>query len=121
MQSLLGAHAEQLKWPSKREKPMVKAVGKRVRGAPEPGAPAPATGHSPRILFPTAFPIDFLRSGGQFGCSVWVLGRDGISAHIWYGLRTNLGYGAVQETFSRFLDDRSETKAQESLPTQNKQ
>ena len=32
-----------------------------MRGAPEPGAPAPATGHSPRILFPTAFLIDLLR------------------------------------------------------------
>ena len=37
---------------------------KRMRGAPEPRAPAPATGYSPRILF-------------------------FISAHVWYVLRTN--------------------------------
>ena len=72
---------------------MVKAVEKRMRGAPEPGAPAPATGHSPRILFPTAFPIDFLRFEVHFSCSVWVLRRDSISAHVWYGLRTNLSFG----------------------------
>ena len=68
---------------------MVKTVRKRVRGAPEPGAPAPATGHSPRILFPTAFTIDFLSFEVHFSCSVWVLRRDSISAHVCYGLRTN--------------------------------
>ena len=71
---------------------MGKAVRKRMRGAPEPGAPAPATGHSPRILFPTAFPIDFSRFEVHFSCSVWVLRRDSISAHVWYGLRTYLPY-----------------------------
>ena len=75
--------AEQLKWTSKREKSMVKAVRKGMRGAPEPGAPAPATGRSPRILFTTAFKVDF-------SCSAGVLRRDSISAHIWYGLRENI-------------------------------
>ena len=60
-----------------------------MRGAPEPGAPAPATGHSPRILFMTAFTIDFSRFEVHFSCSAGVLRRDSISAHIWYGLRTN--------------------------------
>ena len=92
MLSLLRTHTEQLKWTSKREKSMGKTVRKRMHGAPEPGAPAPATGHSPRILFPTAFPIDFLRFEVHFSCSAWVLRRDSISAHVWYGLRTNLGY-----------------------------
>ena len=53
--------------------------------APEPGAPAPATGHSPRILFLTAFTTDFLRFEVHFSCCVWVLRRDSISAHVWYG------------------------------------
>merc|ERR1719447_2295671 len=66
------------------------AVRERMRGAPEPGAPAQATGLSPRVLFLTAFAIGFLRFGVHLGCSVGVLGRDGISAHFWYGLRTNL-------------------------------
>ena len=57
---------------------------------PEPGAPAPATGHSPRILFMTAFTIDFSRFEVHFSCSVGVLRRDSISAHVWYGLRTIL-------------------------------
>ena len=43
-------------------------------------------------LFPTAFPIDFLRSLGHIKCFVWVLRRDSISAHVWYGLRTNVVY-----------------------------
>ena len=90
MLSLLRTHTEQLKCTSKRKKSTGKAVRKRMRGAPEPGAPAPATGHSPRILFPTAFPIDFLRFEVHFSCSVWVLRRDSISAHVWYGLRTYL-------------------------------
>merc|ERR550534_2841261 len=71
---------------------MVKAVRKRVRGAPEPGAPAPATGHSPCIPFLTALAIDFLRFGGHFCCPVWVLGRDSFWGRVWYGLRTNLSY-----------------------------
>ena len=87
MLSLLRTPREQLKWPSKREKLLVKAVRKRVRGAPEPRAPAPATGHSPRILFLTAFTIDFSRFEVHFSCSVGVLRRDSISAHVWYGLR----------------------------------
>ena len=56
MLSLLRTPTEQLKWTSKRKKSMVKADRKRERGAP-----APATGHSPRIPFSTAFTIDFLR------------------------------------------------------------
>ena len=71
---------------------MVKAVKKGMRGAPEPGAPASATGHSPRILFMTAFTIDFSRFDVHFSFSAWVLRRDSISAHIWYGLRTILAY-----------------------------
>ena len=66
MLSLLRTHTEQLKWTSKRKKSLEKAVGKRMRGAPEPGAPAPATGRSPRILFLTAFTIDFQRFCSSF-------------------------------------------------------
>ena len=54
-----------------------------MRGAPEPGAPAPATGHSPRILFPTVFLIDFLRFEVHFSSSVRILRRDSISACVW--------------------------------------
>ena len=72
---------------------MIKAVGKRMCGAPEPGAPAPATGHSPSMFPLTSFMIDFLRFEVHFSCSVWVLRRDSISAHVWYGLRTNLSKG----------------------------
>ena len=54
---------------------MGKAVRERMRGAPEPGAPAPATGHSPRILFLTVFTIDILRFEVHFSHSVWVLRR----------------------------------------------
>jgi len=61
-----------------------------MRGALEPGAPAPATGHSPRILFLTAFAVDFLRFAGHFCCPVWVLGRDSFWGRVWCGLRTNL-------------------------------
>ena len=71
---------------------MVKAVEKGMRGAPEPAAPAPATGHSPRIPFSTAFTIDFLRFEGHFCCPVWVLRRDSFWGRVWYGLRTNLGF-----------------------------
>ena len=42
-------------------------------------------GGSPRL-----FPIDFSRFEVHLSCSVWVLRRDSISAHVWYGLRTNL-------------------------------
>ena len=47
-----------------------------------------ATGH---------FFVDFLRFEIHFSCSVWVLRRDSISAHVWYGLRTNLIYLVVCE------------------------
>ena len=60
-----------------------KTVRKRI--SPEPGAPAPATGLSPRILFLTAFTIDFSRFEAHFSCSAGVLRRDSIPAHIWYG------------------------------------
>ena len=99
MLSLLRTHTEQLKWTSKREISIGKAVGKRMRGAPEPGAPAPATGHSPRILFLTAFPIDFLPFEVHFSRSVGVLRRDTTSAHVWHGLRTNLCLG-VRDIFT---------------------
>ena len=56
---------------------------KEVARAPEPGAPASATGHSPRILYPTAFTIDILRFEVHFSSTVWVLRRDSISAHLW--------------------------------------
>ena len=69
---------------------MVKVVRKGMRGVPEPGAPAPATGHSPRILFMTTFTIDFSRFEVHFSCYAGVLRRDSISAHISYGLRTIL-------------------------------
>ena len=66
---------------------------------PEAGAAAPATGHFPCILFPTAFPIDFLRFEVQFSCSVWVMRIrhtfDSISAHVWYRLRINLCYSVI--------------------------
>ena len=55
---------------------------KRVRGAPEPGAPAPATGHSPRILFLTAFTIGFLRFEVHLSCSVRLLKRDSVLASL---------------------------------------
>ena len=83
MMSLLRTPTEQLKWTSKRKKPMVKAFKTQDSNSK-------ATGHSPRILFPTAFPIDFLRFEVHLSCSVWVLRRGSISAHVWYGLRTNL-------------------------------
>ena len=76
----------------KREKSMVRAVTEGMRGALEPGAPAPATGHSPRILFPTGFIIDFLRFEGHFWFPVWVLRRDSFWGRVWYGSRTNLSY-----------------------------
>ena len=72
MLSLLRTQTEQLKETSKRKKPMVKAVRKRVRGeCPVAGAGAPGPG-APRILFLTAFTIDFLRFEVPFGCSVQV-------------------------------------------------
>ena len=92
MLSLLRTPTEQLKWTSKREKPMVKAVRKRMRGeCPVAGAGAPGSG-APRTLFLTAFTIGFSRFEVHFSCSVGVLRRDSISAHVWYGLRTNLYY-----------------------------
>ena len=67
-----------------------KAVGKRMCGeCPVAGAGAPGSG-APRILFLTAFTIDISRFEVHFSCSVWVLRRDSISAHVRYGLRTNL-------------------------------
>ena len=62
--------------------------------APSLGREPQAPGHSPRILFPTAFTIDILRFEVYFSCFVWVLRRDSISAHVWYGLRTNLFYSS---------------------------
>ena len=38
-----------------------------------------------RILFLTAFTIDFLRFEVHFSCSVWVLRSDSISGPVWYG------------------------------------
>ena len=74
----------------KREKSVVKAVRKRVRGeCPVAGAGAPGSG-APRIPFLTDFTIDFSRFEVHFSCSAGVLRRDSISAHIWYGLRTIL-------------------------------
>ena len=90
MLSLLRTHTEELKWTSKRKISIVKAVRNRMRGAPEPGAPAPATGHSPRILFLTALTIDYSRYEVHFSCSVGLLRRGSMSAHVWYGLRINL-------------------------------
>ena len=90
MLSLLRTHTEQLKWTSKRKKLMGKAVGKRMRGeCPVAGAGAPGSG-APRILFLTAFTIGFLRFEVHFSCPAWVLRRDNMSAHVWYGLRINL-------------------------------
>ena len=90
MLSLLRTPAEQLKWLSKREKSMVKAVRKRMRGeCPVAGAGAPGSG-APRIPFSTAFTIDFLRFAGHFCCPMWVLRRDSFWGRVWYGLRTNL-------------------------------
>ena len=63
MMSLLRTHTEQLKWTAKRKKLMGKIVGKRMRReCPVAGAGAPGSG-APRILFLTAFTIDFLRCG----------------------------------------------------------
>ena len=45
--SLLRTHTKQLKRTSKRKKSMVKAVGKRMRGAPEPRASRPRAGALP--------------------------------------------------------------------------
>ena len=66
-----------------------------MRGeCPVAGAGALGSG-APRTLFLTAFTIDFSRFEVHFSCSVWVLRRDSISAHIWYGLRTNLNYPTI--------------------------
>ena len=90
MLSLLRTHTEQLKWTANREKSMVKAVGKRMRGeCPVAGAGARGSG-APRTLFLTAFPINISRFEVHLSCSVWVLRRDSISAHVWYRLRINL-------------------------------
>ena len=64
---------------------MVKAVGKRMRGeCLVAGAGAPGSG-APRILFLTVSTPDILRYEVHFSCSVGVLRRDSISAHVWYG------------------------------------
>ena len=55
---------------------------------PVAGAGAPGS-EAPRILFLTAFTIDFFRFEVHFSCSAWVLRRDSISALVWYGLRSN--------------------------------
>jgi len=113
MPSLPRTHTEQPKWTSKR-----KGGSPRVcRGGecPVAGAGAPGSG-APRILFPTAFAIDFLRFEVHFSRSVRVPRRDSTSAHVWYGLQTNLDYHFRQRqspcklkktqigTFSFFLD-----------------
>ena len=85
MLSLLRTHTEQLKWTSKREKSLGKAVRKRMRGeCPVAGAGAPGSG-ALRIPFLTVFTIDFSHFEVHFSCCVWVLRRDSISAHVWYG------------------------------------
>ena len=58
-------------------------------------------GTRPGDVFLTALAIDFLRFEVHFSCSVWDLRRDSISAHVWYGLRTNLGQ-AVTFTLAHF-------------------
>ena len=60
---------------------MVKEVRKGMRGGPGVWA-----------LRLSVFTIDFLRFEVYFSCSVWVLRRDSISAHVWYGLRINLNW-----------------------------
>ena len=70
---------------TRRANKIVKSVRKRMRlGLP------PQQRGTPHILFPTVFPIDFLRIEVQFLCSVCVLRRDGISVHVWYERRTHL-------------------------------
>ena len=96
---------------------MVKAVKKGMRGeCPVAGAGAPGSG-APRILFLTAFTIDFLRFAGHFSCPVWVLRRDSFWGRVWYGLPTNLPlprslrhYQSAQDSTTEFtladkLDD----------------
>ena len=88
MLSLLRTHTEQLKWTSKREKSMGKAVGKRMRGeCPVAGAGAPGFG-APRILFPTFL---LLISRGLRSILVPLGGFEEETAfrHT-FGLRTNL-------------------------------
>ena len=90
MLSLLRTQTEQLQWISKRKKPLVKAVIKRMCGeCPVAEVGAPGSG-APRTLFLAASTIGFWRFEVHLSCSVWVLRRDSISAHVWYGLRTNL-------------------------------
>ena len=59
--------------------------------APSLGREPPGSG-DPRTLFLTAFTIDFLRFEVHLSCSVGDLRRDSISAHGWYGSRSNLVY-----------------------------
>ena len=89
----LRTHTEQLKWTSKRKKLTGKAVGKRgcVGSARSLGREPPGSG-APRILFLTAFTIDFFRFEVHFSFSVWVLRRDSFWGRVWYGLPTNLRY-----------------------------
>ena len=49
----------------------------------------PRDGTLPKHLFQTAFTRDFWRFEFHFSRSFWIPRRDSISAHIWYGLRTN--------------------------------
>ena len=58
--------------------------------APSLGREPPGSG-APRILFLTAFIIDFSRFEVHFRCSVWVLTWDSILGRIWYMSRINLG------------------------------
>ena len=69
-----------------------KVVGRRMRGeCPVAEAEAPGSG-APRILSLTVFTVNFLRFEVHFSCSVLVLRRVSISAHVWYGLQTNLSW-----------------------------
>ena len=61
---------------------------------PHDGAPAPCIPFCipPMHPFLTAYTIDFLRFEVYFSCSLRVRRSDSISAHVWYGLSTNLRY-----------------------------
>ena len=91
---LLSRNLPESSWnPKKTTKMNLKMRESMVKSSQkEDASGAPATGHSSRILFLTAFTSDFLRFEFHFSCSVWVLTRDGISERVLYGLRTNLPF-----------------------------